>query len=151
MKIHLVGAKLFHADRHEEANSRILLSCEYAPKNGKTVCSNYQGYHCHKLLKNYSIEQCSRFFGPVCWCNYQGIINLHFNITVCLLCFAMVRQILKMWIQWQNTSAVHVFLKKVTDSYMTAILFTISMNFSWSMKKLGYIKYFDIKPIARSL
>jgi len=41
--------------------------------------------------------------------------------------------------------------QKVTDSYMTAILFTISMNFSWPRKKLGYIKYAGIKPIARSL
>ena len=43
--------------------------------------------NCHQLLKNYSIEQCSRFFDPVCWCNYQGIINLHFNIIVYLLFF----------------------------------------------------------------
>jgi len=30
MKIHLVGAKLFHADRHDEANSSVSLFCECA-------------------------------------------------------------------------------------------------------------------------
>jgi hypothetical protein len=37
MKIRSVGAELFHADRHDEANSRFSQFCKWAKKIAQTV------------------------------------------------------------------------------------------------------------------